>query len=241
MALRTETLAVALLSWSAAAAELRYAVRHDHFWGSGRGTLSISEKGMSYREAKRLKHRWDWGWDEIQQLLVAPRVLRVLTYEDSRLRLGRDRSHRFELAEAGSFEPVWTALRERLDQRLVAALARPEGEPWWSAPAKRLRRFAGDHGELIVTAEGVVFRSAGRDASRTWRWSDLESVSRTGPFQLTFTTYERAAADYGGLKSFTFQLKRPLEEGAYRRLWLRVNQQHGLQPLLTHRHGRTER
>lgn len=234
MAFRIETIAVAWLSCSLAAAELRYGVRHDHFWGSGRGTLSISEAGLQYREEGRGRHRWNWSWDDVQQLLVAPRRLQVLTYESRRLRLGRDRSHRFELEGAGSFEAVWTLLRRRLDQRLVAALALPEGEHWWSLPARRLRVFGGDHGELVATEAGVVFRSGSADASRTWRWADLDSVSRTGPFQLTLTTYERPQAGYGGLKSFTFQLKRPLDEEAYRRLWLRVNHRHGLQPLLTY-------
>lgn len=233
MALGIEALALAFLSWPLAGAELRYEVRHDHFRGSGRGLLSISERGMQYREQGRPAHAWDWSWDDVQQLWIAPRSLRVLTYEDSRWQLGRDRSHRFDLAGAGSFEEAWTFLKDRLDQRLVAALAQPEGDLWWSVPAKRLRRFGGDHGELIVTSAGVVFRSRAGEASRTWRWRDLESVSRTGPFQLTFTTYERALADYGALKSFTFQLKRPLEDEAFRRLRLRVNRHHGLQPLLT--------
>lgn len=234
MALRVEAFALAFLSGALATAELRYSVRHKHFLGSGQGTLSISERGMHYREQGRSAHRWDWTWNDVQQLLIAPRTLRVLTYEDNRWQLGRDRSHRFELAGAGSFEEVWTLLKDRLDQRLVAALARHEGDLWWSIPAKRLRRFGGDHGELMVTSAGVVFRSRSLEASRTWRWADLESVSRTGPFQLTFTTYERALAEYGALKSFTFQLKQPLEEEAFRRLWLRVNRHHGLQPLLTY-------
>ncbi|MCS7314793.1 MAG: hypothetical protein RMI94_01520 [Bryobacterales bacterium] len=240
MALRVETLALASLSCWLAAGELRYEVRHDHFPGSGRGTLSISVDGVRYREHGKPAHSRDWSWDDVQQLLVAERTLRLLTYEDSRWRLGRDRSHRYELAGAGSFEAVWTLLKDRLDQRLVAALARPEGELWWSMPAKRLRRLGGDHGELLVTEAGVVFRSRSAEASRTWRWKDLDSVSRTGPFQLIFATYERALADYGGLKSFAFQLKRPLGEEDFRRLWLRVNRRHGLQTYLTTMERSTE-
>lgn len=231
MAFRVATLACAVLSWPLAA-ELRYQVRHDHFWGSGQGVLSISERGMQYREEGRRAHRWDWSWDDVQQLLLARRTLKVLTYEDNRWQLGRDRSHRFELAGAGSFEELWMLLKDRLDRRLVAALAAPEGELWWTVPVKLMRPFGGDHGELMVTSAGVVFRSRSREGSRTWRWSDLDSVSRTGPFQLTLLTYERALADYGGLRSFTFQLKRELKEESFRRLWLRLNQVQGLRSLL---------
>jgi hypothetical protein len=67
--------------------------------------------------------------------------------------------------------------------------------------------------------------------SRTWLWSDLDNVARTGPAMLTVTTYERALADYGSLKSFAFQLREPLAEDRFHHLWLQVQRHHGLKLL----------
>ncbi len=238
MALRTQALAGACLTLTLQAwAELRFQVRHDHVWKSGQGTIWVREEGLAYQEIGKPAHSRRWVWEDIQQLEVAPRRLRVLTYEDVRWKFGRDREHRFDLIESGSFQELWRLLRNRLDQRLVAALADVEAPAFWEAPAKRLRRFGGDQGKLAANEHGLVFETVAPGASRTWRWQDIESVSRTGPFDLTVTTYERALLDYGSRKSFHFQLKRPLEESQYRELWLRVNQTQGLKLLSIYERG----
>ncbi|MGB9604501.1 MAG: hypothetical protein ACP5U2_08355 [Bryobacteraceae bacterium] len=187
---------------------------------------------MTYRERGRAAHQWSWRWEDVQQLVIAPRRLRVLTYQDSRWKLGRDREHRFDLEGAGGFEAVWVMLRDRMDQRLVAALAMPQGERWWSAPVKQLRPLGGRQGELIATSSGLVFSTPAPGASRTWRWRDLENLSRTGPFLLEVTTYERPASGYGGLKTFLFQLKRLLEDAAYRRARMHLERHQGLKTFL---------
>lgn len=239
MAFRTQALALAglTLALGAAQAELRFRVRHDHLWKSGIGSLDITADGVSYQETDNQKHRWRWTWQDIQQLRIAPRTLRVLTYEDSPWKLGRDREHRFDLIGPGTFDQAWRLLAGRLDQRLVAALADPGMEPLWETPAKHLRRFGGSHGRLIATEKGLLFQTLSPAASRTWRWQDIENLSSTGPFQLTITTYERALLHYGNLKSFTFQLKQPLKESRYRDLWMRINQNHGLKLLTTYIEG----
>jgi hypothetical protein len=43
-------------------------------------------------------------------------------------------------------------------------------------------------------------------------------VSSSGPFQLTITTFE---------KQFDFQLKQPLSEARYNRLWLDIERKNG--------------
>jgi len=228
MAFRSQTLAFAFLSLSAFASELHYNVRHDHWRGAGQGTLRISPEGVRFEELRNRKHRWSWRWEDIQQLTIAARSIRVQTYEDVRLKLGQDRRHRFDLIGEGDFQQAWRMLRERCDIRLVAAMADPPAAPQWEVPVKLLRRFGGVQGKLLAGEEGLTFRADRPDRSRTWRWCDLDNVSQAGPSLLTVTTYERAPADYGGLKSFAFQLRQALPEDRFHRLWQRVNVHRGL-------------
>jgi hypothetical protein len=228
MELRSQTLACAFLSLSACASELHYDVRHDHWLRAGQGTLRVSPEGVRFKELRHRKHRWSWRWENVQQLTIAARTIRVLTYEDVRLKLGRDREHRFDLIGPGDFREVWRLLRERCDVRLVAALADPAGAAEWRVAVKLLERFGGVQGSLVATAEGLTFQADLPDRSRTWRWCDLENVSQAGPSLLTVTTLERALADYGGLKNFAFQLRQALPEDRFHRLWERIHAGRGL-------------
>jgi hypothetical protein len=88
---------------------------------------------------------------------------------------------------------------------------------------------------LEVGTDAVVYRSADKAGSRSWRYEDVDNISSSGPFELTITTFERDRADYGSRKGFTFQLKRPLDEAKYNDLWLRLNQSKGLNILNAYR------
>lgn len=221
----------------ASAQNFQYRARHDHLRKGGIGVLKITPGGVAFTEDKHHKHphAWKWGWDEIQQLTVAPRRITVLTYRDDPWRLGADRQYRFDLREGGSFAGAYRILKGRLDQRLVAELSDPAGAVLWRIPAKHLLRFGGEQGTLVARPDGLSFETAGKDESRTWRWKDIENVSTSGPFQLTVTTFERSRAHYGSLKGFNFQLKSPLGGARYDDLWTRVNASKDLPILQTER------
>ncbi len=207
----------------AAEPELRFDVRHDHLRSGGPGTLTITKEGLSFAEAKKNKHAWNWRWDDIQQLEMAPRTVRVLTYKDSAWKLGADKEYRFDLLSGGTFAPAYEFLKNRLDQRFVAAIVTPGMHAEWELPAKHLKRFGGTDGVLAFGRDQIAFITDKRNESRTWRFRDIDNISTAGPFQLTVTTYERAVMSYGDLKSFNFQLKRPLDERRYDELWRRLN------------------
>jgi hypothetical protein len=223
--------------------ELRYNVEHRHrTWRDGAGTLVIAERGISYQETSRKKnkkpeqlhHGW-WDYENIQQLWLAPRKLTIVTYKDRPWLLGMDQQWEFRLPAGESFNAAYELLKNRLDQRLVAALAEQEFKPLWEIPVKLLGRIRGSEGVLEVGADRIVYRTGAREQSRTWRLRDIENVSSSGPFHLTLTSYERAKFHYGSLKGFNFQLKRPLNEGQYNELWRRVQQAQGLQFLRVYR------
>ncbi|HWR54377.1 MAG TPA: hypothetical protein VN428_24935 [Bryobacteraceae bacterium] len=199
--------AVLMLAATAAAADdLRIEARHPHLKGACKGTLVFGETGLAYESAK---HRFSWPYEEIQKLEISPDQARVTTYEDRRWRLGQDREVRFT---GSGFERAYPVLRERLDQRLTANLADDEVRPVWEAPAKLSGLLGGPQGTLLFGEERIVFRAGKR--SRTWRLSDVESISMSGPFDFTVATVSGP---------FRFQLKQPLSEAAYDGLWKRLH------------------
>lgn len=237
--------------------ELRYDVEHNHsnwwhpvkaaWWppvkpaDDGSGSLVITEQGISYQETSKKKdkkpedlHHGQWDYEDIQQLLVSPQKLTIVTYKDRKWLLGMDQEWEFRLPSGETFNSAYNMLKNRLDQRFVAALAEREIAPLWQIPVKLLGRIRGSEGILQMAADRITYYTDAKDESRTWRLEDIENVSSSGPFQLTLTTYERAKSHYGNLKGFNFQLKRALNERQYNQLWRRVNQDKGLEFLRTY-------
>lgn len=215
-------MSLALIAVSVLPAEVRLEARHKHFNGSCTGVLAVNEQGISYRGAK--KHAWRWKYQEIQELKLAANSIRVLTYQDRRMHLGADEAYEFQGTFPGELYALW---RDRLDQRFVAALTDGQLQPRWRIAAKHLARFAGSHGELEVGRDRIAFATDRKDDSRTWRFADIENISRSGPFQLTITTFERARFHYGDRKDFNFQLKEALSEARYDELWRSIQRGNG--------------
>ena len=66
----------------------------------------------------------------------------------------------------------------------------------------------------------MVYESEKKNSSRYWRWSDIKSISRTGPYQFSITTFE---PKFGGpTKTFNFDLIEQLDDAMYEYIWARV-------------------
>ena len=236
-------ISLALLTPATFAQGLSYDVWHGHSRpphlrkAGNMGTLTITDAGISFEETykngtkPRHPHAWRWDYQDIQQLKIAPKSLTVLTYKDNKWKLGADREYQFDLVADKTFEDAYQLLKGRLDQRLVAAIPDLLSNTLWEIPVKHLLRFGGDEGVLQVGPDAIVYKSANKSESRTWRYEDIENLSSSRPFDLTITTFERARTHYGNLKGFNFELKRRLEEDRYNDLWLRLNQSKGLKVL----------
>jgi hypothetical protein len=210
-----------------------FAAKHQHAKGYCQGMVQITPDGVSYaaftsephpNKKAGKPHKWTWKFQDIQQLEISPDSLHVLTYEDRKWMIGADRDMLF----TGDFTRAYFRLRDRMDQRLVVRFADEQVQPLWTIPVKQLGRIKGTEGELLVGPDRVVYKTAAKDASRTWRYTDIENISTSGPFQLTVTTFEKAKLHYGNFKGFNFQLKQALKEEQYDNLWRRLNQIKGL-------------
>jgi hypothetical protein len=204
---------------------LDFPARHEHWRKGCDGTLSFDERGVSFHGAKQ--HSFTWTYRDIQQLRIAPTRVRILTYKDNPWKLGAESEYTFTAHSGRPFVEAYQLLKNQLDQRLVADLPDQDVKPLWEIPVKHLERFRGTQGVLVIGEDRIVYRCDKADDARTWRFEDIDSVSSSGPFQLTLTTFERAMSHYGSLKAFNFQLKQPLDEANYNALWRRLNSKKG--------------
>jgi hypothetical protein len=204
-----------------AGGDVEFAARHEHLRKGCAGTIKVTEDGIAFSGPK--KHAWMWKYQDIQELKAAPGSLYVLTYRDSKLRLGADRAFEFTGAVPPELFSLWSA---RLDQRFVAATARG-GLEGWSVPVKHLRRVSGSEGLLTFGPERIEYATEAKEDARTWRYRDIENISSSGPFQLTIVTFERARSHYGDRKGFNFQLKQSLDEARFNQLWLDIEVKNG--------------
>ena len=218
-----KTASCLILAGTMWAADTRFPVRHEHLRKGCEGTLTVSDDGVSFVGAK--KHAWSWKYQDIQELKLGAGHIYVLTYQDSKLLLGADRGYEFTGKIPAELYALW---KTRLDQRFVAELADPSTAPdGLTLPVKHLKRITGSEGELRFGSDQIVYATGAKDESRTWRYSDIESISSSGPFQLTVTTYERARSHYGDRKGFNFELKQPITEASYNQIWLQIQKKNG--------------
>ena len=212
-----------------------YQVRRDHWRKSCAGTLSIGKDSIVFDERTPVKkgkmpHHFEWRFAEIQQLLIEPRRVKVLTYEDVGKKFGMDRQYTFALRGDASFETAYGRLKNQLDQRFVSAIPDSSVKPVWQIAVKHELGYKGSQGTLSIGEDRIVYRTENPKDSRTWRYADIENISMEGPFQLTLTTFERERTHYGNRKGFNFQLKEALSEARFNDLWLRLEQgrSHGI-------------
>ncbi|MBI4905745.1 MAG: hypothetical protein HY820_19080 [Acidobacteria bacterium] len=189
------------------------------------GQLRISDKEIVFTEVvkkgKRKPVEWRWPLQEIQQLTVSDEQITVLTWQDSKWKLGADREYSFR---GKGFEKAYLLLRARMDDRLVGALPGPARPDVWELRVKHLAGLnRGTEGVLRIAGGEISYSTAAKAASRTWRFSDVENISSSGPYELTLSTYERSKTHYNGYKAYHFELKDRLDEARFQSVWLALN------------------
>jgi hypothetical protein len=165
-----------------------------------------------------------WKYVDIQQLgLVADKKISVVTYEDRKLQLGKDRIFNFELTQGTIPPSLRNALQARMTKPLVSAVIPELPAPVYQIPVKHQHALGGCQGTLEIGEQQVVYRTPHSPDSRIWRHQDISSIGSTGPFQLRLSSMERTGGEHASEKNFIFDLKHRLEPELYDFLWRKVN------------------
>jgi hypothetical protein len=196
-------------------------VEHEHTFRDCRGTLVIKPEGIEYRTARKEDAR-AWRYTDLRQIKIeSPKSIELVSYEDQKRMLGRDRVFKFKALEGEITSEIGHLLVERATRPVVTSVAPASGDaPAFEAPVKHLHRFGGCAGTLKVYPGRIVYESEDMPSdSRYWRYGDIQNISQSDRYRFEVITFEEKL---GGPKAYNFQLREALPAQAYNYVWARV-------------------
>ncbi len=205
------------------AGQILSVIRKKRLWPDGGGQIEITEQAIVYRAEKESESR-TWNYPDIQFFdRLSSREFTILTYEDQRRKLGRDRRFHFTITEGELtdelLETLQQWLRKPVTNRVVGEVSGVEYE----LPVKHLHSLGGCEGRLIFTTEAVYYATENTEDSREWRLAqEIESVWSSDPYRLELHVYENNRREFSRTRVFRFALKEPLDGAYYRKLKLRL-------------------
>lgn len=204
------------------AQEFRYKVEQDRTVGHRDGELTISEKGIEYRAEKKEKESRSWSYSSDIKLLeiLSATKIRIWTYKDRKLLLGRDESVTFKIIDGRIDQKTSDFLRERLPGPLVTSFIEEAGTAVAEILVKHSHRLGGCEGTLRVYPDRLSYESETGHDSRSWHWTDIRSVGRPDRYRLDIETFEPQTG--ASSRSFNFILKEQMADKTYDLIWSRV-------------------
>lgn len=195
-----------------------FPVEHEHVFGSCKGDLIITNDGIEYRTKD---HPRRWAYSDIKLIRIEqPKKIEITSYESSWVRLGGDRVFEVNVTSGELSDELTRFLLSRVERPLVTNSVAIGGDPRYTMAARHRHRFGGCQGTIRVFADRVVYESKEPGESRQWRYSDIQSISRAGPYRFAIATYE---PQFGGpSRTFNFDLKERLDDSVYDYVWSAV-------------------
>ena len=210
-----------LLALQVNAQEFTYKVQQDRTIGHRDGELTISENGIEYRAEKKESRSWTYSGGDIKLLeILSPTKIRIWTYKDRKLFLGKDESLTFKIVEGQIDQKVSDFLRERLPGPFVTSFVEGDRTLLATVPVKHAHRFGGCEGLLKVYPDRLIYDSETGHDSRSWRWKDIRSLGRPDLYRLDIETFEPQIG--ASSRSFNFILKQQVPDRIYDLLWARI-------------------
>lgn len=179
------------------------------------GQLRIDTSGIEYQSANE-KTSIRVPFIEVHEMDVSdPSAIRIETYEMLKRKLSGRRSYVFRLASSRRVEEN-DRLTEFLSDRIHRPLLGSQTfaiKPEFEIPAYHRHVLNGCNGTLQIAPEGIRFLSTREDHSRTWKYSEIQTIGGSDPFSFRVTTLA---------ETFSFDLKDRLPKEAYELVWQRV-------------------
>lgn len=209
----------------AAENQFQYSVRHHHTLRDCQGVLTITGTGVEYKAVHKNDSR-KWAFDEIRLLRVeSPTEISVLTYEDQKRYIGKDRTFSFKLVEGKVSGDLGPFLLARVQRPVVLAVlpqnSQDAAKPAFEMPVKHLHTVTGAMGVLRIYSDRIIFQSTREGDSRHWRLSDISRFAQ--PDRYRFQIVSDVPMTGGPTEVYNFQLLNELPEGVYDYLWVRLH------------------
>ena len=172
-----------------------------------RGTLLIDDRGVEFRPQKGSPLRWSFV--EIQSFNLTARRLDIETYQNRGWRFPGDRKFQFDLKD-GVPPAVAVEFARRVQKPVENGRPNPAAPALASLPARHRTFGGGTNGVLRFRKGGIDYVTAGGRGSRSWRWSDIETIAHPDPYHFSVQGYR---------ETFDFELKQPMSRELFDQLW----------------------
>jgi hypothetical protein len=171
------------------------------------GTLVISHQGVEFIPRKGSPQRWSYV--EVKSFHLSAHRLDLKTYQNRSWHLSGDREFHFTLTNA-----VPPAVAEQFALRVQKPVENGRPDPsasgFASLPARHCTFGGGTNGVLHFRNSGIDYVTTGGRGSRSWRWSDIQTIANPNPYDLRVQGYR---------ETFEFELKQPMSRKLFDRVW----------------------
>lgn len=193
------------------------------FWPDTRGEIRITQEGIGFQETNG-KTSHTWAYRDIQAFDRWSRTeFVILSYEDQRWKLGRDRRYHFALTAGELTDELFERIRQGLAKPVTDRVVREVSAAVYELPVKHRHSFGGCEGLLLFTPEAIYYQTEQAEDARAWRWAtDVESIWSSQPYELEVHVYEDNRREFSRTRVFKFALKKPLDPEFYRNLKLKL-------------------
>jgi hypothetical protein len=183
----------------------------NRFPRSVHGSFGISGEGVDFRPAKGQPIHWVFE-DILTVDLQSPRKLSFVTYENRRWHVPGDRPFEFTLKQPMPPE-VASELIRFVGKPAVNGIPFPRGSGLETIGARHRTTTGGSTGVLRFREGGIDYLAQRGDDSRSWRWADIQTLAHPDPYRFRIGGY---------FETFDFELKQPLPDDVFDRLWDRL-------------------
>jgi hypothetical protein len=180
-------------------------LRHGMIGGTP-GTLHVDSRGVEFVPLKGASMRWTST--EIKDLDLEKYRIVLIGYDNRGWHLPGTR--RFDLEFKKEITPaVAASLTNEIRRPVRNGIPDPQAPAVAVIAARRSKHFGGSNGFLRIRQLGIDYVTAQRGQSRSWSWTDLQTLSRPDPYHLLV---------FGYRDSYAFDLKETLSRDVFNHL-----------------------
>ena len=197
-------------------------VHKKDLWPDAAGEIRITDSAIEFQASKE-KHSRRWEYADIQHFdRRSEREFVVMSYEDERKYLGRDRRFHFALTEGAISDELFQTIAKRIGKPVTDRVVGGEPAGGYAVPVKHLHSLGGCEGELRFLDDRIVYSTQHKPDAREWRIEpDIDSVWSTNPYQIELHVYEDNRREFSHTRVFKFDLKQRLNPEVYSALKMR--------------------
>jgi hypothetical protein len=186
------------MSWQSHA-KLHHTVGNEH------GDIVMGADGVEFRSEKG--HALKWSFLEIRTFSLSAHSLDIQTYKNRNRHLPGMQHYRLDLDQAVPPEMAALLAREvrRPSQNIIPNPASPS---IGNVLAHHRTLTGGTNGTLRFREDGIDYITGVAGDNRSWRWNDLQTLSKPDPYHLLV---------FGYRDTYTFDLKEPLPQSLLNR------------------------